>query len=100
MINLNGNVSSVPNSLTSLASKSPAQTEKTNFPKFVNKYISEADDLQKDSDKAIKEFLSGKNQDITSVVAAVAKADMSFKLMVSVRDKIIEAYKQTMRMSL
>jgi flagellar hook-basal body complex protein FliE len=44
--------------------------------------------------------LSGKNEDITSVVSAVAKADMSFKLLVGVRNKLIEAYKQTMNMPL
>jgi len=32
------------------------------------------------------------------VVASVAKADMSFKLLVGVRDKLVEAYKETMKM--
>jgi len=47
-----------------------------------------------------KIVLSGKSEDITSVVSAVAKADMSFKLLVGVRNKLIEAYKQTMNMPL
>jgi flagellar hook-basal body complex protein FliE len=34
------------------------------------------------------------------VVAAVAKADVSFKVLVGVRNKLIEAYKQTMNMPL
>ena len=49
---------------------------------------------------SIKDLLSGKNDDITSVVSAVAKADMSFKLLVGVRNKLIVAYKQTMNMQL
>jgi flagellar hook-basal body complex protein FliE len=60
--------------------------------------ISQVDDLQQSSDMSIKDLLSGKNEDITSVVSAVAKADMSFKLLVGVRNKLIEAYKQTMNM--
>jgi flagellar hook-basal body complex protein FliE len=68
--------------------------------KGVENYISKVDDLQQSSDVSIKDLLSGKNEDITSVVSAVAKADMSFKLLVGVRNKLIEAYKQTMNMPL
>jgi flagellar hook-basal body complex protein FliE len=68
--------------------------------KAAEKYISKVDDLQQSSDMSIKDLLSGKNEDITSVVSAVAKADMSFKLLVGVRNKLIEAYKQTMNMPL
>lgn len=68
--------------------------------KAAEKYISNVDDLQQSSDMSIKDLLSGKNEDITSVVSAVAKADMSFKLLVGVRNKLIEAYKQTMNMPL
>lgn len=66
--------------------------------KAAGNQISKVDDLQQSSEVSIKDLLSGKNEDITSVVAQVAKADMSFKLLVGVRDKLIEAYKQTMNM--
>jgi len=66
--------------------------------KAVEKYVSKVDGLQGESNTAIKDLLTGKNEDINSVVAAMAKADMSFKLLVGVRNKLIEAYKQTMRM--
>ena len=68
--------------------------------KSAGNYISKVDGLQQSSDTSIKDLLSGKNEDITSVVSAVAKADMSFKLLVGVRNKLIEAYKQTMNMPL
>ena len=68
--------------------------------KAVENYISKTDDLQQSSDMSIQDLLSGKSEDIASVVSAVAKADMSFKLLVGVRNKLIEAYKQTMNMPL
>jgi len=68
--------------------------------KAAGNYISKVADDQQSSDMSIKDLLSGKNEDITSVVSAVAKADMSFKLLVGVRNKLIEAYKQTMNMPL
>lgn len=68
------------------------------FGKSVNEYIKNVNDDQVNADTSIKEMLTGKNQDINSVVSAVAKADSSFNLLVGVRNKLIEAYKETMRM--
>jgi flagellar hook-basal body complex protein FliE len=64
------------------------------------KYVSKVDDLQQASDASIQDLLTGKNNDITAVVSAVAKADVSFQVLVGVRNKLIEAYKQTMNMPL
>lgn len=74
--------------------------KKTGFADAIKNYISGVDDLQQSSDQSITDLLSGKNDDIASVVSAAAKADMSFKLLVGVRNKLIEAYKQTMNMPL
>ncbi len=108
MINLNANVNSVlpkanPDFPGISAPKAGDASQKPNFTntvKAIEKYISEVDELQGSSDMSIKDLLAGKNQDITSVVSAVAKADISFKLLVGVRNKLIEAYKQTMNMPL
>jgi len=87
---------------------SPANPENVGVPKsdFLNaieaagRYVSKVDDLQQASDASIQDLLTGKNNDITAVVSAVAKADVSFKVLVGVRNKLIEAYKQTMNMPL
>ena len=99
MINFNPNVSQVSKPTTPAATGG-LKDAKGDFSKFVKEYVSEVDGAQKESDSAIQDLLTGRNQDVTSVVAAVAKADMSFKLLVGVRNKIIEAYKQTMNMQL
>lgn len=107
MINFNANVSSGGlskiNQGASELNKSKTQGQKSSFNdtvKVVGEQISKVDDLQQSSNMSITELLSGKNEDITSVVSQVAKADMSFKLLVGVRNKLIEAYKQTMSMPL
>ncbi len=74
--------------------------KKTGFADAIKDYLSKVDDLQQSSDTSIADLLSGKSEDIASVVSAAAKADMSFKLLVGVRNKLIEAYKQTMNMPL
>ncbi len=72
----------------------------SNAVEAVSRYVSQVDDLQRASDASIQDLLTGKNNDITAVVSAVAKADVSFKVLVGVRNKLIEAYKQTMNMPL
>lgn len=107
MINLNANVTSVVPKIGDDFASAPKvggaegkQSEFAETIKAVGKYISKVDELQQSSDMSIKDLLTGKNEDITSVVAEVAKADLSFKLLVGVRNKLIEAYKQTMNMPL
>ena len=107
MINLNANISSVLPStnpdgigMPKVGNATDKKSDFANTIKAVEKYITKVDDLQQSSDISIKDLLAGKNEDITSVVAAVAKADISFKLLVGVRNKLIEAYKQTMNMPL
>jgi flagellar hook-basal body complex protein FliE len=78
----------------------PEELKKTNFGDLVNKYVQETRQTEQASETAVKDMLAGKSEDINSVVAQVAKADMSFKLLVGVRNKIIEAYKQTMQMQI
>ncbi len=68
--------------------------------KALDKYVSKVDDFQQTSDTSIQDLLTGKNNDLTAVVSDVAKADVSFKVLVGVRNKLIEAYKQTMNMQL
>ena len=106
MVNFNAKITSVlPKSSPDASSlRMPKSTgSKSGFNdtvKAIGEQISKVDDLQQASDLSIKDLLSGKNADITSMVASVAKADMSFKLLVGVRNKLIEAYKQTMNMPL
>ena len=78
----------------------PEEVKKADFGNLVQKCVEQADQGQQASDMAVKDMLTGKNEDINSVVAQVAKADISFKLLVGVRNKIIEAYKQTMQMQI
>jgi len=104
MINFDPNVSSATNNLLQQAQKAGNQAgEQGDFSgtvKALGKYLTEVDGLQQSSDMSIQDLLAGRNQDIASVVAAVAKADISLKVLVGVRNKLIDAYKQTMNMPL
>jgi flagellar hook-basal body complex protein FliE len=101
-VNFNPAISSIsprPLQPTGIAQK-PEGLQKADFGNLVQKCVEQADQNQQASETAVKDMLTGKSEDINTVVAQVAKADMSFKLLVGVRNKIIEAYKQTMQMQI
>ena len=101
MIEFNPNVSSIQGIGAKLpGAEKVAPTQGQSFAKAVEKYIDQVDGLSKASDSSVADLLAGKNQDINSVVMAAAKADASFKLLVGVRNKLLEAYKQTMNMQI
>jgi flagellar hook-basal body complex protein FliE len=98
-INFNPQLTSVASSTQANKPKSATSTENNaDFAKAVIKSLNSVNDQQSKADASIVDLLSGKNQDVNSVVASVAKADMSFKLLVGVRNKLVEAYKETMKM--
>jgi flagellar hook-basal body complex protein FliE len=104
MVNFNPNIGAAGGNLAQQIQRpTSGEPEQGSFAKTVNaleKYISNVDQQQQASDMSIQDLLSGKNEDIASVVAAVAKADVSFKVLVGVRNKLIDAYKQTMSMQM
>ena len=66
------------------------------FDAAMNDAINKVSQVQDDVDSAVKELASG--GDITSAVLAIEKADMTFQLMVEVRNKLLNTYKEIMRM--
>lgn len=53
---------------------------------------------QTEADTAVKEMVAGRNKNIHETMLAIERADTSLKLMMQVRNKIIDAYKEIMRM--
>jgi flagellar hook-basal body complex protein FliE len=46
----------------------------------------------------IADFLAGNGMDVHDAMIAVEKADLSFQLMIEVRNKIVQAYQEIARM--
>ncbi len=53
----------------------------------------------KEADRMAAEFAVGKRQGIHEVVIASEKAGISFKLLMEIRNKLLDAYQEIMRMS-
>jgi flagellar hook-basal body complex protein FliE len=78
----------------------PKSGSGADFGQAIRDAVNTVDRVQQQSAMSIQDLLTGKAQDILPVVNEVAKADLSFKLLMGVRNKVIEAYKQTINMQI
>lgn len=60
--------------------------------------VNRVNELQKASDVKMQELATGKTKDISEVMITAERADIALKLMVQVRNKIIDAYQEIMKM--
>jgi len=70
----------------------------TSFGEILKDAISTVNELQKQSDQEIQKLMTGESQDLHTTVIAMQKADLSFQMMMQVRNKIVQAYQQIMNM--
>jgi len=70
------------------------------FQKILNDAIKNVNVQQKDAIQAEDDFAAGKISNIHDVIIRAEKAAMSLTLTMEVRNKIVDAYKEIMRMQL
>jgi len=68
------------------------------FGEILKDAISTVNELQKQSDQDIQKLMTGESQDLHTTVIAMQKADLSFQMMMQVRNKIVQAYQEIIRM--
>ena len=67
------------------------------FSKVIKGAIERVDGMDKEADKSIMDLLKGK-ADIHETMIALQKADISMRLLLAIRNKAIEAYKEITHM--
>ena len=68
------------------------------FKDTLHSYISDVDGLQDTAESALNDVATGRADNLHRVVVATSEAELSFRLMMKVRNKLVEAYNQVMRM--
>ncbi len=85
-----------------IGQKLPLQQPETvkygNFGAVIKHYIQQTNMDEKTADKAGLELALGQRSNVSETLLAIEKADLSFKLMLGVRNKLMEAYHEVMRM--
>lgn len=89
------NFPSYPNKLGENRSKDPLA-----FGQILKDSIQKVQELQKEADAAATGLAAGDSKNIHEAMIALEKADISFRLMMQVKSKIVEAYQEIMRTQL
>ena len=77
----------------------PAPSGKSEgFSETLKEALEEVNELQNRSTEEIGRALEGDLKDVHSAMLALQKADLSFQLMLQVRNKLVQAYRDVMRM--
>ncbi len=71
---------------------------KKNFGEFLTEALGEVNSLQQNAAKASFDLAAGNLQDISQVTIAAEKATIAMQLTMQVRNKVVDAYQEIMRM--
>jgi flagellar hook-basal body complex protein FliE len=70
------------------------------FQSVLSDAIGRVEQFQQNSQTAIGKFLSGEDQEVHKVALATQQADIAFNLFLQVRNKVVAAYQEVMRMQM
>ncbi|MGA9938491.1 MAG: flagellar hook-basal body complex protein FliE [Candidatus Acidiferrales bacterium] len=70
----------------------------TDFSSTLQTAVEQISQLQSDAQNKVAGLLSGDGEDIHSAMLAVEKANVSFEMMVQVRNRIVQAYQTISQM--
>jgi len=66
----------------------------TSFKDFLLESIRQVNSMQQDADQAVEKLATGGDVNPAEVLTAVQKADIAFRLMIEVRNKMVQAYEE------
>jgi len=80
--------------------KSAPEPEADSFGDLLTDSMEEVSRLQTQADQAVQDFTTGAQPDIHRTMIALTKAEVSFQLMMQVRNKVVSAYEEIARMQI
>lgn len=72
--------------------------EGPSFKEMLTESIDKVNGLMNESDQSIDDLATGKSANVHHTLIALQKADISFRMLLDVRNKVMSAYQEVMRM--
>jgi flagellar hook-basal body complex protein FliE len=70
------------------------------FSNILQGAIDQVEGSRNNANQSVQNFLSGDGEDLHSTVLAVQRADLEFEMLMQVRNKVVSAYQEVMRMQM
>ncbi len=78
----------------------PAGSVATGFVGTLKDAIAKVNEVQVEATQAVEKLATGESQNVHQTMIALQKADVSFQLMMQLRNKIVTAYEEIQRMQI
>jgi flagellar hook-basal body complex protein FliE len=79
---------------------SSAEAAASPFKDVLGSAIQEVEGSRANASESINQFLSGQGEDLHSTILASQRADLEFQMFLQVRNKVVSAYQEVMKMQL
>ncbi len=76
----------------------PSENQGPSFAERLGDAVAEVNDLQEHAHQLSTEYAEGRNNDLHGTVIAMEQADISLRMVATIRNRVIEAYREVMRM--
>ena len=93
---------SAPSAISLPSSIEPASTSRGSggFQDVLNTAIQSVEGFGKDASASVQRFLSGEGEELHQTVMATQRAELAFEMFLQVRNKVVSAYQEIMRMQM
>jgi|SRR5579884_1875618 len=75
-----------------------ASAPSTDFRTVLSSAIGQVESANASANAAVQGFLSGENQELHSTILATERSELEFNVFMQVRNKVVSAYQEIMRM--
>lgn len=86
--------------LTATINAPGAAAANSDFSQILKATINQVEQSNRTANEAVGRFLSGEEGELHTTVLATQKADLQFEMFMQVRNKVVGAYQEIMRMQL
>lgn len=80
--------------------KSPGAPAGTGFSELLSRSIAEVNSQTQEADQLVQGLAAGEHANIHETMIAMEKSGISFRMMTRVQQKVIDAYREIMRMQI
>ncbi len=87
-----------PSVVSAIKGTSPSAKSGSSFGKVISELVKESNSQHSQADQSLNDLISGETDNLHNVVIDAARADLSFRLLMEIRNKLLDAYQEIMRM--
>jgi flagellar hook-basal body complex protein FliE len=86
--------------IDSIISQPTAKPSSTNFGNVLESVIDKVELSRSNAQESVQRFVTGEEDELHSTILSVQRAEMDFELALQVKNKVVQAYQEIMRMQI